>query len=70
METQNKIHEIEKQALVTFVVLAGFGLAAAMYYCYATNRFMEMGLVGASVVLLGILVVNTYRSFSKGNQNH
>ncbi len=70
METKNNIQKIEKQALTGFTMLASSGLAAALLYCYSTNRFFEMGLVGVSTLLLAILVADTFRTLSKQIKQH
>jgi len=65
METKNEIQKIEKQALNVFVSLAALVFAASLAYCYHTENFLAFGIEGGAVVLLSLLVLNTYKSFNK-----
>ena len=64
MESNNEIQKIEKQALNVFLLLALVVYAAAIGYCYITNRLIEMGIVSVAVAVLALLVMNTYKSFN------
>ena len=65
METNDEIQKIEKSALTTFTIGSAVVFVAALYYCYITHHFMEMGFVSGAVVFLALLVINTYKSFNK-----
>ena len=65
MQTNDEIQKIEKQALTTFTIGSAVVFAVALYYCYFTHRFMEMGIVSGAVIFLSLLVINTYKSFNK-----
>jgi hypothetical protein len=65
METNNKIQKTEKQALDVFVSLAGLVYASALTYCYITKRLDAMAIVAGAVLILGVLVIKTYKSINK-----
>lgn len=53
---------ISRSALSTYITFAGVVFSMALIYCVSTGRILELGIVGAGVVALGVLAANTYRS--------
>lgn len=73
METQNQtISQVQliKQALLVYGSLSAVVYSCALTYCYFTNHLFEMGIVGAVILGLGILVVNVYLSMGIKSKKH
>jgi hypothetical protein len=72
METNHSevVRKMDKQALLVYSSLAGVVYSCALAYCYFTNHFFEMGIVGAVMLGLGILIVNVYLSINAESKKH
>lgn len=73
MKTQNQTisqAQLSKQALRTYGALAFIVYSFALAYCYFTDHFFEMGLVGAVMLGLGILILNVYLSIDVKSEKH
>ena len=65
MEKQNKPsigREMDKQGLKVYMACAAVVYGLALYYCYSTQHFLEMGIVGAVMAVLIFFVINISRS--------
>lgn len=72
MKTQNNtpsVHEMNKQALKVYAGLAAIVYGLALTYCFLTDHFMEMGIVGGVMIVLGTIITRVYISFAK-KSNH
>lgn len=65
MESENttkNARQMDRRALIIYTSCAAFVYTLALGYCYLTGHIFEAGLVGVVMGVLGILVVNVYKS--------
>lgn len=65
METSRAeiVRRMNKQAILVYSSLAAVVYICALAYCYFTDHFFEMGIVGSVMLGLGFLIANIYSSF-------
>lgn len=73
MKTQNQsemTQNMNKQALLTYGVMAFIIYSLALAYCYYTNHLFEAGVLGAVMLGLGILIGSIYSSIVSESKVH
>lgn len=61
---------MDKQALRVYGTLSLIVYLSALGYCYFTNHFMEMGIIGAVMLGLAILIFSLYFSTDKQSKTN
>lgn len=65
METNSRkelARKMDKQGMRVFIAGTAVVYSLALYYCYASNRILEAGLIGAVMLGLSVLIGWLYKS--------